>query len=65
MPSDEPYLPVVDIVNLFEELLKLKDPDITESIKTVVARLSSTDIESSGDHVKRAKEALGELDRSF
>ena len=51
VPSDEPYLPSADIVELVTKLHSLKNADINGSLSAVIKSINDTNTETSNEQV--------------
>ena len=62
VPSDEQYLPAFDVVALFEKLHGLSDPEISESLRAIVAVLEDGELKSQRmvDFLQKLQKELAE-----
>ena len=65
VPTDEPYLPSFDIVNIFGKLCTLNDPQITGSLREVIRALRSQEVETKSEHVKTLMSDLADIEEKL
>ena len=58
IPSNEQYLPSLDVLGLVQTLLTSKDDVVRESAREVVTMLKSQEVKSSSVHVTALKASL-------
>ena len=63
VPSDEQYLPTFkfDVFVLFTKLHGLKDSEISEDLRAIVAMLEDVKLMSKNEHIASFKETLQKL----
>lgn len=58
IPSNEQYLPSLDVLGLVQTLLASKDDVVQESAKEVVGMLRSQEVKCNSDHMTAFKKSL-------
>lgn len=62
MPTDEQYLPSFDIMDIFRNLSGLKDPQVTDSLKTVIRALRDQEVKTKSEHAKTLMKSFADIE---
>lgn len=62
MPTDEQYLPSFDIVDIFRNLSALNDPQVTDSMRTVIKALRVQEVKTKSEHAKSLMKSFADIE---
>lgn len=62
MPTDEQYLPSFDIVDIFRNLSALNDPQVTDSMRTVIKALRDQEVKTKSEHAKTLMKSFADIE---
>ena len=62
MPTDEQYLPSFDIVDIFRNLSALNDPQVTDSLRTVIRALREQEVKTKSEHAKTLMKSFADVE---
>jgi len=65
VPTDEQYLPSFDVVDIFEKLCTLSNPQISENLREVIRALRNQEVETKSEHVKTLMKDLADIEEKL